>query len=1116
MASPVLLQALGNGVIWDQNGNGINGHQVYVYQRGTTTQVTVYGDSGLSSPMSQPLSTGSWIVPSSGQSTPAPGSIPGYVADGQELDFYDATSGIRMPAEPVASGDVALLSATGRQTFTGEIAAPDFAPVGLAGATAASRYVGGTASGHPTSGTFAIGDYIIDQTGSVWICTTAGTPGTWAQGGGLSTTASGAAAPSYGRTSTVGAPTLRDFVSILDFAGSSNGNGTTDDSTIVSAAVTALQTASGGTLYFTQHQLNGSSAATWTYKRIAVSTASRLTIWMYSTVHQCVAGTDAGGTMWKMSSNSANAGNYLVSDVRFFGGKVLGNGSEGSNQGFIFCQRGKDVTVRDLWCSNWGSANTAGGTVVQIEDSARVRLEDLTLLNCNEQNAQNPINVVHDSAFNGMTVPLADILLTGIIIQGTGAAGIGLSFASGGTNPQAILWVVGNPTGGSGTPSFTWQGVTYTAAALNVGDSSSVIQSKIRASKGASNQTLLSGTWKATTSSAGTFTTNNHGYGANQTVVLSGLVGGSSFTPGLTYYVVNQTTNTFQLATAPGGAAITSGTNITVGLVASTPAKAITAVGSTGVFTATAHGYVAGDVVILSGLTGGSGFTTDTPYFVVSPTTNTFQLATSYGGAAVTGGTDISAGNVIRISAVTVYAETNVAENTNSTLPGQWGGAGQVLNPVYFFMYFSGLSGDGNTNAIMTGFSSADSWTGGAQPKTLFMAPRTRVGIHNCPEIESTGWSALGLEQGGGSGASNPVGCGNPFVDLTVDNCTFRYSGPSQTGTNAGAVMMVNDSNPTSSQALIQNARLSNLFIESNKHGASVHASNSAMRGCIVNLYVNGTGVTFGGTGGVVSPAHVAVSDTQINMPDGGSGNGMDLENATDSWIDGVDVNYPTGTSTPAGVAVILNQCTRCHVRVNVNNAPFYAVRFQACGECVLCAGSRIVNPSQNAAGVEAIRVDGTLTGNIYIQGDVYVSDSTAKMKWVLDPSAATLSGFTVFYKFAPGMAAGTSGIVNGTQASTTCDQYGLRVTAASLTLNNWDSGAYVTATGQTITLPAKPAKGARYTVTLGVAGTVTVSTGTASNILNVAATSESIGTQWQTYAYQSTDGSSWLRTQTG
>lgn len=62
-----------------------------------------------------------------------------------------------------------------------------FAPTAT-GATAATRYVGGTASGAPGSGTFVLGDYVIDQTGKVWICTTGGTPGTWTQGGGADAT----------------------------------------------------------------------------------------------------------------------------------------------------------------------------------------------------------------------------------------------------------------------------------------------------------------------------------------------------------------------------------------------------------------------------------------------------------------------------------------------------------------------------------------------------------------------------------------------------------------------------------------------------------------------------------------------------------------------------------------------------------------------------------------------------------------------------------------------------------------------------------------------------------------------------------------------------------------
>ena len=53
------------------------------------------------------------------------------------------------------------------------------APSGLTGATAPARFVGGTTSGAPITGTFEVGDFVIDQTGKVIICTVAGSPGTW-------------------------------------------------------------------------------------------------------------------------------------------------------------------------------------------------------------------------------------------------------------------------------------------------------------------------------------------------------------------------------------------------------------------------------------------------------------------------------------------------------------------------------------------------------------------------------------------------------------------------------------------------------------------------------------------------------------------------------------------------------------------------------------------------------------------------------------------------------------------------------------------------------------------------------------------------------------------------
>jgi hypothetical protein len=62
--------------------------------------------------------------------------------------------------------------------------APVFASSGLGtGSNAASRYVGATVGGHPPTGTYITGDWVVDRTGSMWVCTAGGTPGSWGQVG---------------------------------------------------------------------------------------------------------------------------------------------------------------------------------------------------------------------------------------------------------------------------------------------------------------------------------------------------------------------------------------------------------------------------------------------------------------------------------------------------------------------------------------------------------------------------------------------------------------------------------------------------------------------------------------------------------------------------------------------------------------------------------------------------------------------------------------------------------------------------------------------------------------------------------------------------------------------
>lgn len=54
-----------------------------------------------------------------------------------------------------------------------------FKALGKLGATAGASLAGGTISGAPTFGLFDKGDLVADHSGKVWICTSAGSPGTW-------------------------------------------------------------------------------------------------------------------------------------------------------------------------------------------------------------------------------------------------------------------------------------------------------------------------------------------------------------------------------------------------------------------------------------------------------------------------------------------------------------------------------------------------------------------------------------------------------------------------------------------------------------------------------------------------------------------------------------------------------------------------------------------------------------------------------------------------------------------------------------------------------------------------------------------------------------------------
>jgi hypothetical protein len=125
MPNPILLSSEADGTIFGMVGGvleALSGQSVYVYQPGTTTQVTVYANSACTAVATQPLTT------------TATGTIPGYVDGTQEVDFYDATTATRITVELLAAAETTSAVST-------EVSRAEAAEAGLMPKT------GGTFSG---------------------------------------------------------------------------------------------------------------------------------------------------------------------------------------------------------------------------------------------------------------------------------------------------------------------------------------------------------------------------------------------------------------------------------------------------------------------------------------------------------------------------------------------------------------------------------------------------------------------------------------------------------------------------------------------------------------------------------------------------------------------------------------------------------------------------------------------------------------------------------------------------------------------------------------------------------------------------------------------------------
>lgn len=155
----------------------------------------------------------------------------------------------------------------------GQATASTFSPLGLTGATQATRLVGATTSGSPSTGSFAVGDTVLARDGFLWVCTTAGSPGTWARVGLRS--------PSSQTTAPLGASALTngDFAASLASWTGANwafSAGTALHTTGSTAALTqALSGLTSGGYYLISWTITGRTAGTVSFALDAASVTGK-------------------------------------------------------------------------------------------------------------------------------------------------------------------------------------------------------------------------------------------------------------------------------------------------------------------------------------------------------------------------------------------------------------------------------------------------------------------------------------------------------------------------------------------------------------------------------------------------------------------------------------------------------------------------------------------------------------------------------------------------------------------------------------------------------------------------------------------------------------------------
>lgn len=370
MSYAIALASLANGVLTDQYGNVLQGRQVYVYEQGTTTQVDVYSDSGLSQAATQPLVT-------------TAAGIPGYVKTAQSLDFVDAASGDRVPAEAISARDI------GSGTGTVVSIVPSNATITVD-------------DSDPANPTIAVGTLTTSQLPTSVVSDSRGSA---AQDMLLFNGSSFVRLPvgSDGQRLIVRSDGTIGYEGPLEIpvdAWGAVGNGTSDDSTAFTNAMISANTAGAGTVTLTPH------------KRYAVKdldAPSNVTI-------------DGRGATIVPASGLVSAmiyGQSGTAPINFGVHSVIFDGTGmASTQPAIQFRCATRLRIHGCVFQNC----PGGGP--QVFDCADVWVHHNYLSNVGTGGSANAINLVSSS--NGNTVGLSDVLVTNNILTGCNIENIAL------------------------------------------------------------------------------------------------------------------------------------------------------------------------------------------------------------------------------------------------------------------------------------------------------------------------------------------------------------------------------------------------------------------------------------------------------------------------------------------------------------------------------------------------------------------------------------------------------------------------------------------------------------------------------------------------------------------